>query len=77
MKRRIIATRLTTTMSEETPPEVKKSRRKTAFYPVVANTSNTKPFSKSAARRDSVLALGSIEHLQHYFTRTGIAARHK
>lgn len=54
----------------------KKSRRQTAFYPHM-NSSNRlqKPFSRSAAKRESVMALGSIEHLQHYFTKTGIAAR--
>ncbi|KAG5716584.1 hypothetical protein E4T56_gene16165 [Termitomyces sp. T112] len=54
----------------------KKSRRQTAFYPNV-NSSNKlmKPFSRSAAKRESVMALGSIEHLQHYFTKTGIAAK--
>ncbi|KAF9025635.1 hypothetical protein BDZ89DRAFT_1068125 [Hymenopellis radicata] len=33
------------------------------------------PFSRSAAKRESVMALGSIEHLQYYFTKTGIAAK--
>jgi hypothetical protein len=57
---------------------IKKSRRQTAFYPNV-NSSNKpqKPFSRSAAKRESVMALGSIEHLQHYFTKTGIAAKKK
>lgn len=56
----------------------KKTRRQTAFYPNV-NSSNKlqKPFSRSAAKRESVMALGSIEHLQHYFTKTGIAAKKK
>ncbi|KAG6902704.1 hypothetical protein C0995_012844 [Termitomyces sp. Mi166 len=56
----------------------RKSRRQTAFYPNV-NSSNkpVKPFSRSAAKRESVMALGSIEHLQHYFTKTGIAAKKK
>ncbi|KAG9312487.1 hypothetical protein JVU11DRAFT_6874 [Chiua virens] len=41
------------------------------------NSSNKplKPFSRSAAKRQSVMTLGSIEHLQHYFTKTGIAAK--
>ncbi|PPQ80380.1 hypothetical protein CVT26_008267, partial [Gymnopilus dilepis] len=54
----------------------KKSKRGTAFYPNV-NSSNKpqKPFSRSAAKRESVMALGSIEHLQHYFTKTGLAAK--
>jgi hypothetical protein len=57
---------------------IKKSRRQTAFYPNV-NASNKaqKPFSRSAAKRESVMALGSIEHLQYYFTKTGIAAKKK
>lgn len=58
--------------------EVKKARRQTAFYPNF-NSSNKpqKPFSRSAAKRESVMALGSIEHLQHYFTKAGIAAKKK
>ncbi|TFK70980.1 hypothetical protein BDN72DRAFT_838226 [Pluteus cervinus] len=54
----------------------KKARRQTAFYPNM-NAANkpVKPFSRSAAKRESVMALGSIEHLQHYFTKTGIAAK--
>ncbi|KAG6833340.1 hypothetical protein H0H87_008516 [Tephrocybe sp. NHM501043] len=54
----------------------RKSRRQTAFYPNVNSSNKTlKPFSRSAAKRESVMALGSIEHLQHYFTKTGIAAK--
>ncbi|KAL6303599.1 hypothetical protein BKA93DRAFT_734674 [Sparassis latifolia] len=53
----------------------KSVRRSVAFYPNM-NSSNKlqKPFSRSAAKRESVMALGSIEHLQHYFTKSGIAA---
>ncbi|KAH7922424.1 hypothetical protein BV22DRAFT_1094638 [Leucogyrophana mollusca] len=55
---------------------VKKARRQTAFYPNVNSTNKpVKPFSRSAAKRQSVMTLGSIEHLQHYFTKTGIAAK--
>lgn len=56
-------------------PNGKKSRRQVAFYPN-SNSANKpqKPFSRSAAKRESVMALGSIEHLQHYFTKSGIAA---
>jgi len=52
-----------------------KSGRQVAFYPNM-NSSNKpqKPFSRSAAKRESVMALGSIEHLQYYFTKSGIAA---
>jgi hypothetical protein len=58
------------------PATMKKSRRQTAFYPNVNSTNKPqKPFSRSAAKRESVMALGSIEHLQHYFTKTGIEAK--
>jgi hypothetical protein len=58
--------------------ERKKLRRQTAVYPNINSTNKIeKPFSKSAAKRDSVLALGSIEHLQHYFTKTGLSASKK
>lgn len=54
----------------------KQKRRATAFYPHINSTNRPqKPFSRSAAKRESVMALGSIEHLQHYFTKTGIAAK--
>ena len=58
------------------PSTTKKARRQTAFYPNM-NSSNKpqKPFSRSAAKRESVMALGSIEHLQHYFTKTGLASK--
>ena len=65
--------------STPSPNGTKKTRRQTgAFYPLV-NSSNklSKPFSRSAAKRESVLALGSIEHLQYYFTKAGIAAKEK
>ena len=53
----------------------KKPRRSTAFYPnMKAAGKPQKPFSRSAAKRESVMALGSIEYLQHYFTKTGLAA---
>jgi len=56
----------------------KKARRQTAFYPNMNSTNKPqKPFSRSAAKRESVMALGSIEHLQHYFTKTGLAAKKK
>ncbi|KAG7085570.1 hypothetical protein E1B28_003126 [Marasmius oreades] len=58
--------------------ETDKKRRQTAFYPNV-NSSNKpqKPFSRSAAKRQSVMTLGSIEHLQYYFTKTGLSAKQK
>jgi len=70
-----VATGLST---PDTSFTAKKARRQTAFYPNM-NSANKpqKPFSRSAAKRESVMALGSIEHLQHYFTKTGIAAKKK
>lgn len=59
-------------------PEPKKARRQAALYPNI-NSGNkpVKPFSRSAAKRESVMALGSIEHLQHYFTKAGLASKKK
>ncbi|KAF9267114.1 hypothetical protein L218DRAFT_955597 [Marasmius fiardii PR-910] len=58
--------------------ETEKKRRQTAFYPNVNSSNKTqKPFSRSAAKRQSVMALGSIEHLQYYFTKTGLQAKQK
>ena len=52
--------------------------RQVAFYPNMKSANKPqKPFSRSAAKRESVMALGSIEHLQHYFTKSGIAAESK
>jgi len=68
------------TSSLEPPSDraIKKARRQTAFYPIVNSTNKqSKPFSRSAAKRESVLALGSIEHLQHYFTKAGLSAKSK
>ena len=49
--------------------------RRTTVYPNVNSTNKIeKPFSRSAAKRGSVMALGSIEHLQHYFTKAGLSA---
>ena len=62
-------------ISDEPLTERTKSRRQVAFYPNMNQTNKpTKPFSRSAAKRESVMALGSIEHLQHYFTKTGLAS---
>ena len=70
----------------DTPPEgspqdsasSQKRRRQVAFYPNMNSTNKPqKPFSRSAAKRESVMALGSIEYLQHYFTKSGIAAKQK
>ncbi|KAI5474972.1 hypothetical protein MNV49_002156 [Pseudohyphozyma bogoriensis] len=37
-------------------------------------SSSAKPFSKSAAKRQSVMALGSIKHLQHQFIKAGLTS---
>lgn len=73
-----------TSITDLSPPSspntlaVKKARRQTAFYPNMnASNKQQKPFSRSAAKRESVMALGSIEHLQHYFTKTGLSAKKK
>lgn len=59
-------------------PASLKARRQVAFYPNMKSSNKPqKPFSRSAAKRESVMALGSIEHLQHYFTKSGIAAESK
>ena len=54
-------------------PWSNKQRRQVAFFPNL-NSSNKpqKPFSRSAAGGESVMTLGSIGHLQHYFTKTGL-----
>ncbi|KAI0290203.1 hypothetical protein BC826DRAFT_1092574 [Russula brevipes] len=54
----------------------RKPRPQAACYPNVnAANKEEKPFSRSAAKRGSVMALGSIEHLQHYFTKTGLISK--
>ncbi|KAF5367950.1 hypothetical protein D9758_004510 [Tetrapyrgos nigripes] len=62
--------------TESSAATAKKKRRQTAIYPKT-NSSNKpqKPFSRSAAKRESVMALGSIEHLQYFFTKAGIKAK--
>lgn len=62
--------------SKTSPEQQSRARRQPAYYPNVNSTNKLqKPFSRSAAKRESVMALGSIEHLQHYFTKAGIAAK--
>ena len=51
-------------------------RPRAAFYPNLnAATKEQRPFSRSAAKRECVMALGSIQHLQHYFTKTGLITK--
>ncbi len=54
-----------------------RAKRSVLFYPSasVAAKFNQQPFSRSAAKRDSILALGSIGYLQHLYTKQGIANR--
>ncbi|KAJ1591080.1 hypothetical protein NDA11_005972 [Ustilago hordei] len=54
-----------------------RSKRSVLFYGSAnsANKSNQQPFSRSAAKRESILALGSIGYLQHLYTKQGIANR--
>ncbi|KAJ3825702.1 hypothetical protein F5880DRAFT_1550482 [Lentinula raphanica] len=68
---------ISTSTGTGTTPK-KSQRRQTAFYPHVNSSNKTqKPFSRSAAKRESVMALGSIEHLQYYFTKAGLKAKKK
>ena len=70
------STSLSTSPSSASTAQSSRTRRQPAYYPNVNSTNKLqKPFSRSAAKRESVMALGSIEHLQHYFTKAGIAAK--
>ncbi|KAN0061501.1 hypothetical protein ACQY0O_006348 [Thecaphora frezii] len=52
-------------------------KRAPLIYPssALGAKSNQKPFSRSAAKRDSVMALGSIGYLQHLYAKQGIASK--
>lgn len=54
-----------------------RTKRSVLFYPsaTLAAKSNQQPFSRSAAKRESIMALGSIGYLQHLYTKQGIANR--
>ncbi|EGG03898.1 uncharacterized protein MELLADRAFT_117173 [Melampsora larici-populina 98AG31] len=47
------------------------TRSRRAYY----TPQTPRQFSRSAAKRDSVMALGSIAHLQHYFVKHGLASK--
>ena len=65
-------------VSSSSPSTKPLHRRQVAYYPHMhASGKQLKPFSRSAAKRESVMALGSIEHLQHYFTKAGLSAEKK
>ncbi|WAR62777.1 hypothetical protein PtB15_15B365 [Puccinia triticina] len=49
------------------------SRPRMPYY----TPANPRQFSSSAAKRESVMALGSIAHLQHYFVRNGLATKNR
>ena len=55
----------------------KTARRQAGVFTHAGSPKPVKPFSRSAAKRESVLALGSIEHLQQYYTRTGMVNKKK
>lgn len=56
-----------------------RKKRSALIYPSasLAAKSNQQPFSRSAAKRESILALGSIGYLQHLYTKQGIANRNR
>lgn len=51
-----------------------KQKRSTVFHGSEAfkAKTNQKPFSESAAKRESVMALGSIGHLQNFYAKQGL-----
>lgn len=55
-------------------PTALRPKRSTLFYasPGFNTKSNQKPFAGSAAKRESVQALGTIAHLQEFYTRQGL-----
>lgn len=65
-----------TTATTTTTPSLKQ-KRSTVFHGSEAfkAKTNQKPFSSSAAKRESVMALGSIGHLQNFYAKQGFAAR--
>ena len=60
--------------SSISPIKTLKPKRSALFYPSesLAAQSNARPFAKSAAKRESVHALGSIQHLQHLYAKQGL-----
>jgi hypothetical protein len=68
----------TGTHDSSPPAPSRKSPPQTVFYPNVnAVNKEQKHYSRSVAKRDSTIALGSIEHLQHYFTKTGLIVKNE
>lgn len=60
---------------EEPRRPLRNKNRPTAFYGSPNPRAPPQPFSKSAAKRESVMALGSIQHLQHLYAKNGLASR--
>ncbi|TIC46905.1 hypothetical protein E3Q08_00248 [Wallemia mellicola] len=60
---------------EEPRRPLRNKNRPTAFYGSPNPRAPPQPFSKSAAKRESVMALGSIQHLQHLYAKNGLASK--
>lgn len=54
---------------------LRNKNRPTAFYGSPNPRAPPQPFSRSAAKRESVMALGSIQHLQHLYAKNGLASK--
>ena len=54
---------------------LRSKKRPTAFYGSPNPRAPPQPFSRSAAKRESVMALGSIQHLQHLYAKNGLASK--
>ncbi|KAG0150084.1 hypothetical protein CROQUDRAFT_652764 [Cronartium quercuum f. sp. fusiforme G11] len=57
------------------PPRNTESRMSSRSRRPYYTPQTPRQFSRSAAKRDSVMALGSIAHLQHYFVKNGLASK--
>ncbi|EOR03713.1 hypothetical protein J056_003170 [Wallemia ichthyophaga EXF-994] len=61
--------------SAEPRRPLRSKNRPTAFYGSPNPRAPPQPFSRSAAKRESVMALGSIQHLQHLYAKNGLASK--
>ncbi|KAH9808721.1 hypothetical protein DFH28DRAFT_1135046 [Melampsora americana] len=66
---------ITTNQDDFSPPRTTDSRMSTRSRRAYYTPQTQRQFSRSAAKRDSVMALGSIAHLQHYFVKNGLASK--
>lgn len=64
-----------TTEDDFSPSRITDSRMSTRSRRAYYTPQTPRQFSRSAAKRDSVMALGSIAHLQHYFVKNGLASK--